>query len=395
MDKKILIIIILMFGLIFPNNSIEPSVACETIYLQNSSLNWFALSIIGIFIVLGIAIIIFLIGKFFDLTDISAWGKNEIWQVIASVILIFLLLALIEPIDRIGRLNNPSCPTLSSCDTSLCNHPDGCSLLQTGYYYSEAMAAELTHLTSHMFFINMFLEGLFSFEISITPLNIIGISYNFNSMFGIVSKITDWAMIIIGPAILSWIGTMFILCFASSKMFAIFLPLGLILRSFPSTRSVGGGLIALALGLYFVYPFMLNVNNVITSTFLGLNSPSEMINFAQEQVLTFPPGMMDRPGRELMQTIIQPFRSTLRNTLTDGLFSMSFLSNFSPPLLAETLSTLYLDAFYASLQEAVFLVMISSFVLTVVNIFITFTFIQEIGKFLGSDMNLAELVKLI
>jgi len=65
------------------------------------------------------------------------------------------------------------------------------------------------------------------------------------------------------------------------------------------------------------------------------------------------------------------------------------------PMVAGAISDLYMDAFYIMLQEGIFLVMIGSFILPSLNIFITFTFIQEMGKFLGSDMNVAELVKLI
>ena len=74
---------------------------------------------------------------------------------------------------------------------------------------------------------------------------------------------------------------------------------------------------------------------------------------------------------------------------------MYTIYSLNPPLLAIMISNLYLNAFYSLLQEAVYLVMIGSFVLPLFNIFITFTFIQEIGKFIGSDMNMAELVKLI
>jgi len=310
MNNKLILVI--MFFLCINNitgfSLVQPTQTCPTIGLQDSSLNWLVLSITGVFLVFMIAVCVFLIGKAVDLPNISAWGKNEIWQVSASFILIVLLLALIGPLDQIGKLNNPSCQNVGDCDVTLCGYSDpsdpnaGCTLLQTAYYYSEAMAAELMHLGYHMLTINMFLEGLFSIEINFTPFNMIGINYDFGSMFGIVSKLTDWSLVILLPAITSWIGNMFILCFTSDKMLALFLPLGLILRSFPTTRSVGGGLIALALGLYFVYPIMLNLNNLIMSAYIGVY-PYEMINYAQDHFYAFPP-TLNRPGKCHNRSII-------------------------------------------------------------------------------------------
>ena len=399
--KKILLLFILFlcFSSIHSFSLTQSSGDCPTIGLESSSLNWLVLSVIGVFIVFVIAVGVFLIGKIVDLPNISAWGKNEIWQVIASVILIVLLLALIGPLDQIGKLNNPSCPNVGDCDVTLCGYTDpsdpnaGCTLLQTAYYYSEAMAAELMHLSYHFLTINMLLEGFFSVEFNFTPLHMVGVSYDFGSMFGTVSKLTDWSLVIMLPAILSWIGNMFILCFTSEKMLALFLPLGLVLRSFPSTRSVGGGIIALALGLYFVYPLMLNLNNLIMSAYIGVK-PSEMINYAQTHFYNFPP-TLNRPGREITQAIINPLTTSFKEFMLSGTPNIFKNMQLLYPFIAGSISDLYLNAFYIMLQEGVFLVMIGSFVLPVLNIFITFTFIQEIGKFLGSDMNVAELVKLI
>jgi len=44
--------------------------------------------------------------------------------------------------------------------------------------------------------------------------------------------------------------------FIAQNMLSIFLPLGLVLRAFPPTRGVGGLTLAIALGLYFIFPMM-------------------------------------------------------------------------------------------------------------------------------------------
>lgn len=46
--------------------------------------------------------------------------------------------------------------------------------------------------------------------------------------------------------------------FSRSKIFLMLLPIGLVLRSFPITRKFGGVIIALVLGLSYIYPLLLN-----------------------------------------------------------------------------------------------------------------------------------------
>ncbi len=50
-----------------------------------------------------------------------------------------------------------------------------------------------------------------------------------------------------------------VLKFIETSMFTVFLPIGLILRSFPPTRGAGAVLVAIAIGFYFVYPLTFTV----------------------------------------------------------------------------------------------------------------------------------------
>jgi len=56
-----------------------------------------------------------------------------------------------------------------------------------------------------------------------------------------------------------------VLKFIETSMFTVFLPIGLILRSFPPTRGAGAVLVAIAIGFYFVYPLTYTVLYVGTS----------------------------------------------------------------------------------------------------------------------------------
>lgn len=407
----VLFVLVLMLASVYPQNfTWQTTAVCESMYLGQSQMNWVVLGVVGVFISFGVMVAIYLFGKAVNLSGISAWGQNELWQVIATVFLLIFLFALIPVLDQIGKTANPSCPPGACSEFEL---PDGTTtseytLIQSAYFYCEGMASELGFLTFVISTIHSIMKMFFSFELTLTPINLIGVTIKLGSMFGTVSQIIGWSMTILGPAMLSWIGKMIILCFAADKMFVVFLPLGFILRSFPTTRSVGGGLIALALGLYFVYPFMLNINNIIVSSFLGIK-PSEMINFASKSFFglsTDPAVFANRPARLVHQAVLQKldvFAVQTMNTFdifspagfnVDAIF-LRFLFFVNPGYIAGIVSSMYITLLNMFLQDFVYLVIIGSAILPVLNIFITFTFVQEVGKFLGSDMNLAELVKII
>jgi hypothetical protein len=55
-----------------------------------------------------------------------------------------------------------------------------------------------------------------------------------------------------------------IMRFVESSMFTVFLPIGIILRAFPPTRGAGAVLIAIAIGMYIVYPLIYTLLAVST-----------------------------------------------------------------------------------------------------------------------------------
>ena len=60
------------------------------------------------------------------------------------------------------------------------------------------------------------------------------------------------------------------LTFAQNNMLTVFLPLGIMARSFPLTRKMGGTIIAMALALYFVYPLTLVLSDQVYR-YTGIN----------------------------------------------------------------------------------------------------------------------------
>jgi hypothetical protein len=69
-----------------------------------------------------------------------------------------------------------------------------------------------------------------------------------------------------------------LLDFFHATMFKVFLPFGILLRTFPITREAGGSVIAIAIGAYIVYPLLLVMNGSIYSAY----HPNNPYAFAAE-----------------------------------------------------------------------------------------------------------------
>ena len=70
--------------------------------------------------------------------------------------------------------------------------------------------------------------------------------------------------------------------FLQSVMLTVFLPAGIVLRAFPSTRGIGSAFIALSIGFYIIYPMGYAMMLVVspeqpfnTKTFCGITDPNE------------------------------------------------------------------------------------------------------------------------
>ncbi len=68
-----------------------------------------------------------------------------------------------------------------------------------------------------------------------------------------------------------------LLIFIFQTMFTLFLPIGIILRTLPVTRGLGGFMIALAIGLYIVYPISYSAM-LLTSREMSTGSTACMLN---------------------------------------------------------------------------------------------------------------------
>lgn len=100
--------------------------------------------------------------------------------------------------------------------------------------------------------------------------------YNNVSVINVFNLFAQNLFPILFSAITSIIGQIVILHFFEKVLF-VFIGLGLVLRSFTFTRKMGGSLLAIVLGLFFLFKLLLVIESNIYIS-MGLNNEIELIN---------------------------------------------------------------------------------------------------------------------
>jgi hypothetical protein len=167
-----------------------------------------------------------------------------------------------------------------------------------------------------------------------------------------------------------------ILFFAQQVSLAVFLPLGILLRSMLFTRGAGNLFIALGLGLYFIYPVSYSVVLMVSNppgTFeskCGVSGPADEIGLGWSCTKAI--------GKTAAFSAVSLF----------PVFSISMFGSLSPFLKLMTASTVMVPAavtYYNQMQPLINEAIAYAMVYPLVVMAITLTFIKSFATFLGAD----------
>ncbi|MEM3369410.1 MAG: hypothetical protein QW783_04310 [Candidatus Micrarchaeia archaeon] len=143
-----------------------------------------------------------------------------------------------------------------------------------------------------------------------------------------------------------------VLKFIETSLFTLFLPIGLILRSFPPTRGAGAVLVAIAIGFYFVYP--------LVYTLLYVGGPRQ-IEGCNLQIQLSP---------EMVEKSCPVNIGATESILTSG---------------AEDFAQL--DASTLKIQAGMNSMRFMAFVYMLISLGVTFIFIRSLSSILGADIS--------
>ncbi|HQT45152.1 MAG TPA: hypothetical protein PLO51_04180 [Candidatus Micrarchaeota archaeon] len=326
-------------------------------------------------------------GNFLQSPKIIAWAKENLYQAFGSALIVigfFILISIAFPLS-----NKMFC---TSSDPAYCDH-----LYKANEYASMVQWTMLSNFISLNVF-NIVLSVYGSLQINIRPGGF-GISFSIAPLFRPIMDGMGLIMNFLVGAWGEWAAQVFLLDFISKQMLAIFLPLGVFLRAFPFTRSAGGAIIALAIGLYFVYPVCLIANKAIADAHYG--SYMDQNGNLNCHITPVTPCFYDiqikqsiKDFASSMGVIAGGIGGASLFTYLVGIKSYGLLALAGPAFSAAILVALGM-ILYNFVFQLSYIILIMSLILPIFNLFILMTSIREIAKFLGSDLNISALLRLI
>lgn len=206
---------------------------------------------IGIMLTLGFLIIIYMISKLIINPQVDAWIKNEFWQVFVTVVIGAIVILLFHSADSIAQTSG----TGTSWNTTAISQVQGqYDALVRGYYSIGNAYFSLSRYTGFSYSrtkgMPIVKYWYTDFESASPGAGLAPLQSQIMQAF---NKLSQSLLILMSEIVL--------LKFIFFAVPLYLLPLGLIFRAFPFTRSFGSTLIAISIALYFLFPLSLYVYN--------------------------------------------------------------------------------------------------------------------------------------
>ncbi|VVC03426.1 Uncharacterised protein [Candidatus Burarchaeum australiense] len=381
----LLALVVLSGCLGFGTGSISGLPSAQQAVLQN----WITITFITVFGMFMAVGLLYTVGTGFGIPSLQAWCKNELFQLSATAIMVFMLVFAITGADQISK---------SFTGT-------GQSAMERAQDYMLCQSQFIWGTYNYLLVTSAPMSILYSSTIHIRPLRM-GFSLQPAKFLQPVMDNLGIAINMLTSA--TWASRLvyYLLLFAQDTMLAIFLPLGVLLRAFPVTRSIGGALIAMAAAFYIALPGAVLINAMIYQEHYGAAciaqpvAPTLITPFVGGRIQALAGGWTHYALGALVEGTGGKAAAIFgkMGTLTYILMAISFggLSGAAIPwLLSGVLVGALTALMLAWAREVIFIVVILGFGGLVVDYMITFTFARELSRVLGSDVNLSALMKIL
>jgi hypothetical protein len=217
----------------------------------NSGFPWEASALILTFITFSVSALAYMLSRVFISKELEKWAKIEFMYALSSVVLVAFLIFLVD----FMAVKATDFGVLLSADRD--------------YLRSQVMADQSPFAIANFYVTTMAncvrARYIDVFALAFVPklllsLEIATKSFSF-SVPGFVGGLLMNGLNVVLSATYTLTYLLYtldfqkhLLLFARETMLTIFLPIGIVMREFPFTRSPGNLLIAIAIGFYFVYP---------------------------------------------------------------------------------------------------------------------------------------------
>ena len=244
--------------------------------LSDLWLQWSVLAFAALMLATAFATLVYMLGHFLNNEKMIVFGKAEVGEIILSAVLIVVVLGILATATEAaevlivsvypGALGGEYCgPTFDSYFSDESGNDFPCHMRVARIYldrlYAEGKIFNYELLSIHMWY-SLFQTIGFSADfhehssgsVQYTPMG---------AVFSIPSSIYSYMFEFGMKSMLIIRFQQFFLNFINYSIYPIFVVLGLILRTFPFSRRLGGLLMAIGISLFFVFPMFYVVGGVI------------------------------------------------------------------------------------------------------------------------------------
>ena len=317
---------------------------------------WQALVGIGIMMSFFVVALTFMVGKMLGVSGLIARSKHDVYQVIATMAIAAALVGMSEAACAVNF-------------TDLGLSSSGNMFEIAGDYQMWVVTKSASSLSEVI--------GWNSFAAIVSSLSgglpIMGFAMwsSFCSGFGVLSNTMNLLMSSLLIATIIAVAQYALLQYIYASMFKILLPVGIVLRSFPITRELGGALMAIAIGFYLFYPFMLVVDFALMGQPTGTAEPADIFEVLKEQIDW---GQM---GLDLIK----------------GFVGGNFIAGLIEMVMAivEIMAGIFLDKVIDSVAQ----VMLAVFFLPAVNGIVVVAVVRDLSRTLGTEVDVSTLTRMV
>jgi hypothetical protein len=297
----------------------------------------------------------YMIGEGFSLPEMRGWAANEAYQVTAVLVIVVLVFITVRiensVFESFGFSPSPTNPNPS---------------IVAGEQFLDASREYLISVASAGYSSNMFV---------IAALKKIKISTNFIDFSDAIEQLHRTAKDMIGIAVggihIS-IGLMtaqrWFLDLIARSAFTIFLPLGILLRTFTFSRGIGAFFIAIAISFYIVYPLTFLFDQKVVDTLLCPENVQHC----------------DGLWKNIREIRLPALSKAVSLNSIDG----------SVGELAEGAASGFVGTFTVLFSEAAF-AFTTFTLLTIMNFVITAGVTRSISNLMGYDIRMGDIIKIL
>lgn len=312
--------------------------------------SWQFLSMLGIITSWLFVSLVYMIGSLLDNVGLMARAKVEVFEIITTTIILALVLAIVggactfQP-SAIGMPTSGNMFTVAENYLVWLRNMNW-SIFQDLINVNNAISMRLSIMGGFTFW------GL---GVSAQPFA------GLQPLMNIMNLFMNGVMI----CLIITIAQITALKFIEAGALNVLLPVGIICRSFPFTRQFGGSMIAIALGLYVFYPFMLVVDDAIMGTKSA--NPNDV------------PGM----GPDLNDAMSGGLSSIGMSIATGG---VGFILN-----TADIVTNYFVDKPITELG----VVALAAFILPAINGVVFVAAVRDLSRILGQEVDVSSLTRMI